>query len=105
MKKITGLIIVFLLAGQAVSAGGEPPTTADKLNEVNLFNRVTDSIATMGKSDVQAAAIKKERQEQRRIKRLQKLQKKKQADVARRQKAVQNKNSHVHGLRKGSYVK
>ena len=100
MKKITGLIIVFLLTAQAAFAGGEKPSVTEKLNDVNLFNQVTDSLATMGKSDVQKSAIKKERQEQRRIKRLQNLQKKKQADVARRQKAIQNKNKNP----KGTYV-
>ena len=95
--------MIFLLAASPAFAQKEKSSVSEQVNRVTMFNEVTDYFATMGKSDVQKAAIKKDRQEKRRLQRLKDLQEKKQEDVVRRQKAIQDKNKNVHGWRKGSY--
>ena len=88
-------VCLVIVLGLAVPAFAAEKTVAQQVNDVNMLNQVTDYFATAGRSDVQKAAILKERKEQRRLARLRKLQKQKQENVVKRQKAVEDQKQGI----------
>ena len=82
-RLIAGAISLLLFIAHPVWAKSQP-TLSDRVNTENAFNKVTDYFASLGKSDVNKAALKRERHEQRRRNRLRSLQQKKEQAEMRR---------------------
>ena len=85
MKRyVSAALIVFALFTAREAWANNRPTVSDRVNEENIFNTMSDYFSTFGKSDVNKAAIKQQRHEQRRRNRLRSLQHKKEAAQRRR---------------------
>ena len=79
MKKYLSLTLIMIaFMAQPVWAKNHAQTVAEKVNKENIFNKVTDYLATVGKSDVSKFAIKNQRHEERRRNRLKTLNRKKE---------------------------
>ena len=77
------LIFVFLFGVPAVSRA-EYKSVDTGVNRQTWFNNVTDSLATIGKSDQEKAAIKKQRHMARTNARLEKLKEERHKRIIRR---------------------
>ena len=77
LRIILVMVVLLSFIAQPVGAAKHPPSVPDQVNKVNVFNRTTDSLSVIGKTDMEKAGILKHRKEERRRKRLQSLQQKK----------------------------
>ncbi len=85
MKKyiLLGIVVFAMFLVQPVWARTQR-TLTEQVNEENVFNKMSDYFTTLGKSDVNTAAIKRQRHEQRRLNRLKSLRHKKEQAERRR---------------------
>ena len=82
-KNVLAVVVVFMMFAVEPVWARIPPLT-EQVNEENPFNKITDYFATLGKSDVNQDAIKRQRHEQRRLNRLRSRQHKKEEAEKRR---------------------
>ena len=100
MLRFIFLMVVFFGLIISTSWAENPkPTVADQVNKVNVFNRVTDYLTTFGKADIEGARTIEERKEERRVKRLQSLQRKKEREQERREDKITRDMKKLRGLR------
>ena len=104
MKKIVLAAAILSLSVAPAFADGNKKPVSEKVNEVNIFNKISDHLATIGKSDVQKAAILKKRKEARRLQRLKDQQKKQEKENERKIREIQEQNRNIKGWREGSYA-
>ncbi len=98
------VLLLGLVPVDAVWAQQTKPTVAQRVNDVNVFNKVSDFAATVGKSKKEKAQILEIRKEERRLQRLRDLQAKKQKRVSDWEKQLIDEQKNVKGLREGYYT-
>ncbi len=85
MKRYVSFIFMFvLLLGVPTVGHAEYKSVDSGVNRQTFFNDITDTLATIGKSDREEAAIKKQRHMARTNARLQKLKEQRHKRIIRR---------------------
>ena len=99
------MLTVLLIVPTQLWAQEQPKTVASQVNRVSTFNEVTDYLATAGKSKLEQDTILAQRREERRLKRLRALQRKKQLAIQKLERNVAQRKESSKGWRDGSYEK
>ena len=99
LRFIFVMVVFFSLIVQPVWAAKPKPSVPDRVNKVNVFNKATDYWSTLGKTDIEKAGILKGRKEERRVTRLQSLQRKKNQQQQLKAKKMTEDMRKLKGLR------
>ena len=99
LRFIFVMVLFFSLITPPSWAENTKPSVAEQVNEVNVFNRTTDYLATFGETDTEKASTLEERKEERRVKRLQSLHSKKEQEQQRKEEKIMRDMKRLKGSR------